>query len=113
MNLRGRMPALDEAFLARIARKDVDAEWTDKEIRSWFLTKSTLWKYEKEWRSVVPGPGLKRIPAAAISGVVIGEKASAETEKIVHSWVGRRRRKVTISRARKVKGAFALDLDPI
>ena len=113
MNLKDKEPSFDQVFLARIAKEDVDAEWTDKEIRSWFLTKSRLWKYDGEWRSIVPGPGLKNIPAATISGVVIGHKASPETEKAVREWVGRRRRKVTISRAIKVKGKFALDVSPI
>ena len=72
-----------------------------------------LWQYEQEWRSVVSGPGLKRIPAAAISGVVIGYKADQATEDAVRDWVRRRRRKVSISRAVKRKGAFALDLVPI
>ena len=110
MNLQDKEPSSDQAFLARIARKDVEAEWTDREIRSWFLTKSTLWQYEQEWRSIVPGPGLKRVPAAAISGVVIGYKADQATEDAVRDWVRRRRRKVSISRAVKRKGAFALDL---
>mgnify|MGYP001813079996 FL=1 len=113
MNLKDKDPSMDEGFLARLARDDVDAEWTDHEIRVWFLTKSLLWAYEREWRSVVPGPGLKKIPAATISGVVLGHKATDEVEVMVRSWVRRRRRKVTISRATKRKGAFALDLVPI
>jgi hypothetical protein len=113
MNLRDKEDALDDLFLARIANQDVDAEWTDRDIRSWFLTKSILWKYENEWRSIVTCPGLKRVPAAAISGIIIGCNASEHTEQTVREWVKRRRRKVSISRAVKKEGAFALDIDPV
>lgn len=113
MNLAGEDRSLDEALLLRLAKRDVDTEWTDREIRSWFLTKSSLWQYEKEWRSILPGPGLKRIPAGAISGIVLGCKASLETEEVVRAWAQRRRRQVTISRALRRKGSFALDIVPI
>ena len=113
MNLRDEERSLDAAFLARLSDQDVKTQWTDREIRTWFLTKSSLWAYENEWRSIVPRPGLKRIPAAAISGVVIGCKADLETEETVRAWVKRRRHKVTLSRAVKKEGAFALDVVPI
>ena len=65
-----------------------------------------MWAYEREWRSIVPGPGPRKIPAAAISGVVLGHKATDEVEVMVRNWVRRRRRT-------KRKGAFALELVPI
>jgi hypothetical protein len=113
MEIQDEEQSLDEDILERIAGKDVDEEWTDRDIHSWFLTKSSLWEYENEWRSIVSVPGPKRIPAAAISGVIIGCKASNETEQAVRDLVSRRRRRVSIYRAQKKKGTFALDIVPI
>lgn len=113
MEIQDEERSFDEEILEHIAGKDVDEEWTDRDIHSWFLTKSTLWKYENEWRSIVSVPGPKQIPAAAISGVIIGCKASDETEQAVRDLVSRRRRKVSIYRAQKKKGTFALDIVPI
>lgn len=113
MNLQQKDPSADKQFLARIARRDLEAEWTDREIRTWFLTKSELWNYENEWRSIVPGPGLKKIPAAAISGVILGCKTSQQSEAMVRDWIRRRRRKVKLYRASKQKGVFGLDINPL
>lgn len=80
----------------------------NKELRSWFLAKSKLWEYEKEWRSIKRQTGKRQFPAAAISGIVIGCEASKEIEETVRKWIKGRRRKVILHRGVKQRSAFAL-----
>ena len=103
---------LDRAVLKALG-KDAEGPWSDIDVRRWFLTKALPWEYEREWRSIKERPGTLTFPASALSGVVIGCNAPPELADTVRGWVKKRRRKVTVHRAVKRRGAFALDVVPV
>ena len=53
-----------------------------------FATKSTHWRYEKEWRLIEFQSGLRDCPQlrSALVGVVLGAKATMEDRDLVRSW---------------------------
>ena len=93
--------------------EDAEGPWSDIDVRRWFLTKALPWEYEREWQSIKERPGTLTFPASALSGVVIGCNAPPELADTVRGWVKKRRRKVTVHRAVKRRGAFALDVVPV
>lgn len=52
------------------------------------LTKSDLWKYEKEWRIFDPdnGPGIRAYPAEMLTGVIFGCDMSHENRQLIREW---------------------------
>jgi len=110
---KSAMPELETAMLHMLEKRDLSKSWADEEVRAWFLTKSTLWAYENEWRSLKRGPGKHPIPAGAISSVIVGCVDTEKTLDLIRPWVARRRRKVALYRAMKRAGAFALDIVPV
>lgn len=52
-------------------------------IRSIFLNKSTNWKYEKEWRIVTDGHGIKKFDKSLVKEIIIGCKAPSELDQYV------------------------------
>ena len=82
------------------------------DAKTWFLTKSTAWAYEREWRVLKPvadgsdfdGPsgivrGLFGLPPDAIEGIILGARADEDLrremmdliqrdERYGHAWIG-------------------------
>lgn len=76
------------------------------------LMKADYWSYEKEWRFIEyrGGRGLRNFPPAAMDGVVLGARISAENEALVREWVGARTSTTELLRARFDDRAFRLDI---
>lgn len=52
-----------------------------------YLSKSTTWSYEREWRVVVPQSNFAvRLRPDAIAGVILGAKASAATREVIRAF---------------------------
>lgn len=76
------------------------------------LTKSSHWSYEDEWRylRVKHGPGRQAFDPHALTSVIIGAVASAETIQYIEQWIAQRRMHLEIRRAFLSRKAFAIDV---
>jgi DUF2971 family protein len=67
-----------------------------------FLTKSVHWNYEEEWRVVdlAQGQGTRILLPAAVTGVILGARISANDEAAIRGWAAERQAPLRISKAR-------------
>ena len=89
-----------------------------------FLTKSADWRYEREWRVLIPLEGCEvrghdrhhevpvhgvQLPRAAMTRVVLGCRATADTRKAVIEAA----REITVYEAVPLRDSYALELRAI
>lgn len=79
------------------------------------LTKSTSWKYEKEWRIVMPGYGNKKIdyPPTTLSGIYLGCNISDENKVRLISLIERKTIQPKVYQCEKNINSFSLDFTTI
>lgn len=62
---------------------------TEKDyIKSIFLNKSSIWKYEQEFRIVTDGHGVKKFDKSLVKEVIIGCQAPKELDNFVRNLIG-------------------------
>jgi len=59
-----------------------------KKMRAVLLTKSNLWKYEKEWRIIEhnSGPGWYDFPKELLTGIIFGSEMKKEHSDLIINW---------------------------
>ncbi|MGV8093468.1 MAG: DUF2971 domain-containing protein [Mangrovibacterium sp.] len=74
------------------------------------LTKSEAWKYEKEWRIVLPGYGNKAVkfPPALLTAVYMGCNISSENRNALIDLLIKRPEHTEIYQCEKMKNSFSL-----
>ncbi|WP_191555269.1 DUF2971 domain-containing protein [Brevundimonas aurantiaca] len=79
-----------------------------------FLRKSSEWEYEQEWRAVgLWWSGPFRLPADAVSGIILGAGISADDRKRVMEWVAASSRRLDVRQARFESKSYALTFGAI
>lgn len=74
-----------------------------------FLRKSSEWEYEQEWRAAgLWWSGPFRLPEAAVSGVILGARVSADDRQRVEQWVASSSRQLDLRQARFESKSYAL-----
>ncbi len=87
--------------------------------RASVFTKSTHWRYEGEWRVLlppggnVPAYGWHQLPADSLAGLILGCEISAEDEKLVREWVRMGGVRLPFLRAEKKQGRFEVEIREI
>ena len=80
------------------------------------LCKDAVWHYEKEWRMVrVPptgGPGLVQCPPHLLSGIILGERMTAEDEARLRRWAADRVLAPAWYRAVSLPAEYGLEIVP-
>jgi len=73
----------------------------EERARAAFLTKSSLWQYEREWRLVDlhSGAGLRRFPPDALTAIVLGCEMGPDAESRIRGWVRERSGSLAVRRA--------------
>jgi hypothetical protein len=79
----------------------------------WLYSKSADWEYEKEWRAVLPSPGLSSFPENALTGVIIGCDAQDDELAILRETLQRRRCPTPFYRAVRKQGFYGLEIVPV
>lgn len=59
------------------------------QLQKMLLTKADVWRYEQEWRIVEWRglAGLRRFPAEALTGVILGARITDQNAEMVRTWV--------------------------
>jgi hypothetical protein len=75
-------------------------------------TKSSDWKYEKEWRCIMPegGKGLQPLPAQMLTGLIFGCKTSDDHKRMILDWLAPRGQSVKLYEARIRCDRYGLDI---
>jgi hypothetical protein len=104
----------DASILLQAA--DLSAEFSELDspqtemLRQYFLTKSSYWAYEREWRALKPAAGPLGFPKSALKGIIVGCKnTKANLAAVRRATAGS---KIALSIARMRPDAFALDIEP-
>lgn len=88
-----------------------------EEFRKALLTKSTHWKYQKEWRILKTeqegGPGLYKCSPELLTGVVLGVLLDDNDKDLLMSWIEKYPTRVTIYQARLNERKYHLDIVPV
>lgn len=76
-------------------------ERAERSMVKGLLTKFDGWAYEKEWRVVdyEQGPGLRILPAEALTGIVLGASILEEHEAQIRKWLALRGSPIEVRRA--------------
>jgi hypothetical protein len=76
------------------------------------LTKAKDWEYEREWRIVNhwEGPGVKRFPPAALTGVIMGCRISDKHRTFLTTLIKQREPRPQMYEARIKKEEFGLEI---
>jgi hypothetical protein len=83
------------------------------------LTKSRHWRYEREWRVIVPptvdatGHGWRKLPGQSLMGAIFGGEIKPEDEAQVRQWIRMGGAQVPLFRAVKKPGRFELEIREI
>jgi len=91
------------------------------------LTKSVDWAYEREWRMLLPlndqkvphvvegGMHLFRVPATAITRVIVGARCMQETRAAILAAIGvdRRLRHIRLAQARLSTSRYSIDIEDL
>jgi len=79
------------------------------------LTKSHHWGYEVEWRTIRwrGGSGSENFEPEHLTGIILGARASKETEKTVRGWLDSRPTPCTLYKARVSPTHFELLIEPV
>lgn len=90
---------------------DNEKQQTDKML----LTKSDHWAYEGEWRAIryTAGPGSVSFLPQHLTGIVLGARATAETEEMVRGWLTARATPCTLYKATVSSTHFELIIEPV
>jgi hypothetical protein len=85
------------------------------ELSAIYLSKSTQWTYEKEWRFIneLKTPGLLEFPEESISGVILGLNISQENTALVKEWIKYRKRKPIIRKVFVDNYSYSLGLSEL
>ena len=76
-----------------------------------FLRKAKQWKYEKEWRMMVPnGPGPSQFPPQCLTGVIFGCRISEEHKDLIRDWCKDRQPAITYYEARESEDSYSLNI---
>jgi len=64
------------------------ADNRDEKLIAALLTKSYLWKYEKEWRIIEheSGPGWYHFPKELLTGIIFGSEMKKEKSDLIINW---------------------------
>jgi len=75
-------------------------------------TKAVAWKHEAEWRVVKPkASGLLRFERAALDGIILGCRISAEDERLVRGLAGQREAPIPVMKASKKESEYGIQID--
>ncbi len=79
------------------------------------LTKSADWEHEKEWRVIEHehGPGIYKIPANALTGVILGARISYDHEKQIRQWLSARSSGIPAYRSIASDSQFRVRIEPL
>lgn len=95
------------------ARPTINAfrDTRDQMLDAAIFTKADQWAYESEWRQIryEAGAGVLVFPPHALAVVILGCKATAETEELVKIWLRLRKSRPRLLRAKPAPSNFALD----
>ncbi|WP_411910594.1 DUF2971 domain-containing protein [Paucibacter sp. DJ1R-11] len=77
------------------------------------FSKSAHWGYEGEWRMLKyrDGPGEYQFPPEALTGVILGARATPATASMVAEWVRARGAPVTVQRARLSRDTYDITVE--
>lgn len=84
----------------------------NEQLADRILTKAKDWEYEQEWRIVNhwEGPGIKRFPPSALTGVIMGCRISDAHRTFLTGLVKNRDPRPKVYQAQVKKGEFGLDI---
>jgi hypothetical protein len=82
------------------------------QTRKVLLTKSDIWKHEKEWRIFDPdnGPGIRAYPAEMLTGVIFGCEMPHESRQLIREWAKGRQIPLKFYQAIKKETDFGLEI---
>jgi hypothetical protein len=78
------------------------------------LAKAEQWRYEEEWRLIhyQNGPGVRKFPPEALTGILLGARITQEDERKVKDWVSDRHYPTQLFRAVQSDTAYSLRIEP-
>ncbi|MEN6317608.1 MAG: DUF2971 domain-containing protein [Syntrophaceae bacterium] len=84
----------------------------ENQTRKVLLTKSDIWKHEKEWRILDPdnGPGIRIYPAEMLTGVIFGCEMPHESRQLIRKWAKGRTPILKFYQAIKKEAEFGLEI---
>lgn len=75
------------------------------------LTKAKQWKYEREWRIIIPNSlGAHGFPRQCLTGVIFGCRMSEEHKELIRAWCKDGQLAIKYSEARQSKDSYSLDI---
>lgn len=80
----------------------------------YLVTKAEDWAYEKEWRVGDPGlgPGPRRYPPEALTGVIFGCRMDETAKRQITGWCRERESPPKLYQAKEKRNEFGLDIVP-
>jgi hypothetical protein len=84
-----------------------------KFVKTMLLTKSKLWKYEKEWRIIGDEPRLYKYDPVALTGIIFGFRMKPEHKDLIGRLVGKRNPPVQLYQAIPWKHKFKMQIVPL
>lgn len=110
----------DEPFLGRAQQVEYSEVYPcivyptdsdDAKVEKWLLTKADCWQYEAEWRVIErAGPGIYRLPAELLTGVILGSRISEADRTQLREWLLQRTPRPQLYEAQPRAAEFALDI---
>jgi hypothetical protein len=83
----------------------------EEQIGTVLLTKSSHWKYEKEWRIIERrGFGVYDYPPELLTAVILGAEMSGEHKKLIGEWIKKGSVRPAVYEARLKNDEFGLDI---
>jgi Protein of unknown function (DUF2971) len=84
-----------------------------KFVHTTYLTKSKLWKYEKEWRVIGDEPGLYSYNPDALIGIIFGSRMKPEHQDLIRRLARMRKTPLRLYRAEPWKRDFKMQIFPL
>ena len=84
-----------------------------KFVKTMLLTKSVLWKYEREWRVIGEEPRLYKYSPDALTGIIFGFRMKPEYQDLIRRLVRKLNSPVCLYRAIPWKREFKMQILPL
>ena len=93
--------------------REVVESKTLRAAADWTLTKSSEWKYEKEWRVLDfnVGPGVQKFPDSCLSSVILGCRFPEEEREKIVNWTQSFSHPVPLFQAKQSATHFRLEME--
>lgn len=100
----------ERPILARFLERENSGE-----LAQALTTKAGFWAYEREWRAIERRGANLRLPFSPsfLTGIILGCRASPETETMVRDWASRRAKPLDLMRAVPCPETYAIKFFPV